>query len=950
MRDSSMNESKQPFISRSIPYMVSDDQRLTSILMASSSITNVSNNHSTISSPFSNNISQSYIIKLDRNNYVLWRSQVLPTLRGHDLEGYMDGSCECPPKFIQGSGSDTNTVESLLLSWLLPSLTEGVLAQVVGCTTSQEVWVSLETMFASQSRARLMQLRLQLQTTKKGSSTMVNYLQKMKTLADNLAAAAQPVTNDDLVLHILGMSVLEQGLGQVHVTVKNSNTPKKESNFKRNNNQSQNSFGRYGHGRGRGSSYRSHTSRTQHFTGSNQCQVCSKYGHIALTCYHRFDHAYQSNSKQNMVALIAQPSTIIDPSWYPDSGATNHLTNDVSNMDVRGGYNGTEQIHVENGTCLKIAYIGDSILPSSSRLLCLRNILHVPEITKNLLSVAQFAYDNNVFFEFHPRDYFVKDHTNRKAASSSASSSLPSQPEPTLSLPIPNENISQQHLNGTTQPPYLTPPLPQPTEPNSNISPNSLPSIGLTVSLLPLSLKSTIASSKFTDKSRSKTSHVLHHMITRLKSKSSTPQANSVTKYPLPPSTLPSEPTYFFQANKDVNWRQDIQEEYNPLIQNGTWTLARLVAKGFSQEVGIDYHDTFSTVVKPTTIRVVLTLALSKGWPLRQLDVKNAFLHGEIHEEVYMTQPTGFVDPKFPRHVCRLHKALYGLKQAPRAWFERLSSSLFELGFTTSKSDSSLFIHIHGSNLTILLVYINDLILTGSSKSFIANLILKLSSTFALKNLGPLHYFLGIEVSRVSTNLVLSQTKYIHNLLTRANMDGAKPFSTRMVAGLQLSQRGSPSFSDIFKYRSLTGALQYITITRPDVSYAVNKLCQFMHDPRESHFLALKRLLRYLKGFSDADWAGCPDDRRSTHDYCIFLGHNSVSWYSKKQNAVARSSTEFEYRSLAAATTEITWIQHLLRELTITIPAAPKFWCANLSATYLTANPIFHARTKAYRA
>ncbi|XP_070049071.1 uncharacterized mitochondrial protein AtMg00810-like [Nicotiana tomentosiformis] len=333
-----------------------------------------------------------------------------------------------------------------------------------------------------------------------------------------------------------------------------------------------------------------------------------------------------------------------------------------------------------------------------------------------------------------------------------------------------------------------------------------------------------------------------------------------------------------------------------------------------------------------------------------------------------MTQPTGFVDPKFPRHVCRLHKALYGLKQAPRAWFERLSSSLFELGFTTSKSDSSLFIHIHGSNLTILLVYINDLILTGSSKSFIANLILKLSSTFALKNLGPLHYFLGIKVSRVSTNLVLSQTKYIRNLLTRANMDGAKPFSTRMVAGLQLSQNGSPSFSDISKYRSLTGALQYITITRPDVSYAVNKLCQFMHDPRESHFLALKRLLRYLKGimelglhiqpssslaitgFSDADWAGCPDDRRSTHDYCIFLGHNSVSWYSKKQNAVARSSTEFEYRSLAAVTTEITWIQHLLRELTITIPAAPKFWCANLSATYLTANPIFHARTKAYRA
>nr|XP_016474014.1 PREDICTED: uncharacterized protein LOC107795821 [Nicotiana tabacum] len=300
---------------------------------------------------------------------------------------------------------------------------------------------------------------------------MVDYLQKMKTLADNLVVVVQPVIDDDLVLHILGglgpeydtlvvsvtsrfdgitladlyglllnhknrleqMSVLEQGLGKVHVTVKNSNTTKQESNFKRNNNQSQNSFGRYGHGQGRGSGYRSHTSGTQQFTGSNQCQVCSKYGHTSLTYYHLFDHAYQSNSKQNMDVLIAQPSTIIDPSWYHDSGATNNLTNDMSNMDVQGGYNGTEQIHVGIGTCLKIAHVGDSILPSSGRLLRLRNILHIPEITKNLLSIVQFAYDNNVFFEFHPRDCFVKDRTNRKVASSSASSSLPGQPEPTLS-------------------------------------------------------------------------------------------------------------------------------------------------------------------------------------------------------------------------------------------------------------------------------------------------------------------------------------------------------------------------------------------------------------------------------------------------------------------------------------------------------------------------------------
>lgn len=190
-----------------------------------------------------------------------------------------------------------------------------------------------------------------------------------------------------------------------------------------------------------------------------------------------------------------------------------------------------------------------------------------------------------------------------------------------------------------------------------------------------------------------------------------------------------------------------------------------------------------------------------------------------------------------------------------------------------------------------------------------------------------------------------------------------KPINTPLAANTQLSQEGSSTFSDPTLYRSVVGALQYLTFTRPDISVAVNKVCQFMHSPTDAHWIAVKRILRYLKqtinyglhlgrpsainlqAFSDADWAGCPDNRRSTSGYCIFIGGNLVSWSARKQKTVSRSSTEAEYRSLATATTEIIWIQSLLSELGFLTPT-PTLWCDNLGATYLTANPIFHARTK----
>ena len=254
------------------------------------------------------------------------------------------------------------------------------------------------------------------------------------------------------------------------------------------------------------------------------------------------------------------------------------------------------------------------------------------------------------------------------------------------------------------------------------------------------------------------------------------------------------------------------------------------MAKGFKQRYGLDYEDTFSPVVKPTTIRLLLSLAVTKGWSLHQLDVQNAFLHGVLEEEVYMRQPPGFVDPARPHHLCRLVKALYGLKQAPRAWHARLGSVLRCLGFVPSTADTSLFL-LHRPEVTMyLLVYVDDIILISSSEAAADRLLSALGGHFAVKDLGALHYFLGLEVSWSPAGLTLTQHNYSLDLLRRAGMLQCKHATTPMSATDRLSALDGallPS-NDATKYRSIVGGLQYLTITRPNISYAVNHVCQYL--------------------------------------------------------------------------------------------------------------------------
>jgi hypothetical protein len=232
------------------------------------------------------------------------------------------------------------------------------------------------------------------------------------------------------------------------------------------------------------------------------------------------------------------------------------------------------------------------------------------------------------------------------------------------------------------------------------------------------------------------------------------------------------------------------------------------VAKGFKQKYGIDYEDTFSPVVKIATVRLVLSLAVARGWCLRQLDVQNAFLHGILEEEVYMKQPPGFENSNASHLVCKLDKAIYGLKQAPRAWYSRLSTKLISLGFRASKSDTSLFIYRKGGVTICMLIYVDDIIVTASSEEAVTALLQDLKKEFALKDLGNLHYFLGIEVKRTKEGIVLSQGKYARDILTRVGMMNCKPSPTPLPAAEKLSRfEGTPLGEDNTRYRRIVGAL-----------------------------------------------------------------------------------------------------------------------------------------------
>ncbi|CAN6687056.1 unnamed protein product [Malus baccata var. baccata] len=452
-------------------------------------------------------------------------------------------------------------------------------------------------------------------------------------------------------------------------------------------------------------------------------------------------------------------------------------------------------------------------------------------------------------------------------------------------------------------------------------------------------------------------------------------------------------PTRVEEALKDPKWAAAMDEEMMALHKNDTWEVtelpkgkkpvgcrwvftikykadgsvdrykARLVAKGYTQTYGIDYQETFSPVAKMNTVRVLISLAANLNWPLKQFDVKNAFLHGHLEEEVYMDFPPGY-NAGGKTGVCRLRKSLYGLKQSPRAWFGRFTQVMRRFGYYQSHSDHTLFVKRGSGKVTALIIYVDDMIITGDDSEEMMKLEQNLAAEFEMKNLGDLKYFLGVEVARSSRGIFLSQRKYVLDLLKETGMLGCKPVDTPIVEKHYLGIYPDQEPVDKGRYQRLVGRLIYLSHTRPDIAYAVSVVSQFMHSPSVDHMEAVMRILAYLKsapgkgvlyeshghmrieGFTDADWAGDVTDRRSTSGYFTFVGGNLVTWRSKKQNVVSRSSAEAEYRGMAHGVCEMLWLRKLLESLGFTQKEAMKLYCDNKSAREIAENPVQHDRTK----
>ncbi|XP_019096445.1 PREDICTED: uncharacterized protein LOC109130834 [Camelina sativa] len=343
------------------------------------------------------------------------------------------------------------------------------------------------------------------------------------------------------------------------------------------------------------------------------------------------------------------------------------------------------------------------------------------------------------------------------------------------------------------------------------------------------------------------------------------------------------------------------------------------------------------------TIRLVLENAVKRNWAIHQVDINNAFLQGSLEDEVYVSQPPGFVDRDRPHHELR--------------------KFLVDSGFKTSLADNSLFICKHGPAHIYVLVYVDDIIFARPT-SLVQRFHVLLAHRFSPKDLGPLSYFLGVEATRTPNGLHLMQRKYITDLLAKTNMLDAKPVPTPMSTSTKLIVLSGQPLADVTKYRMVVGSLQYLAFTRPDIAFPVNRLSQFMHKPTNEHWQAAKRVLRYLAGtwtlgiflrndapltvhaFSDADWGRDKVTYVSTNAYIIYFGGSPVSWSSKKQRSVSRSSTEAKYRAAANTASELRWICSLLSEMGITLPTAPVIYCDNMGATYLCANPVFHSKMK----
>lgn len=463
------------------------------------------------------------------------------------------------------------------------------------------------------------------------------------------------------------------------------------------------------------------------------------------------------------------------------------------------------------------------------------------------------------------------------------------------------------------------------------------------------------------------------------------------------------DPASFEEAVKSAEsdaWKNAMQEEMNSHKSNDTWFLtdlpahkkaiaskwvfktkrnadgdlvrhkARLVVKGCSQKEGIDYTETFAPVVRYNSIRFLFALAAKHDMKVYQLDAVTAFLNGDLQEEVYMKQPEGFDDCS--GKVCRLVKSLYGLKQASRIWNKKLSAALVDLGLVRSDVDQCIYYHVNNQRMVYVAIYVDDGLGFSNEEQFAQRIKMELSLKFKMVDMGLAHSVLGMRIQRdeVNKTFKIDQSEYISRVLKRFGMDDCNPVSTpldlsqKLTADMCSQTYEAQKEMEKVPYMEAIGRLLFAAQnTRPDISFAVNLLSRFSKNPGKGHWLAVKRILRYLKGtlemgivyskfsedltgFCDADWAADVDERRSTSGYVFTMQGGAISWGTHRQRTVALSSTEAELMSIVGALQEMLWLRRLKAELTPGCTEITTLYCDNKSAISIVRNNNFSPRTK----
>ncbi|XXG87673.1 hypothetical protein AAC387_Pa11g2303 [Persea americana] len=456
-----------------------------------------------------------------------------------------------------------------------------------------------------------------------------------------------------------------------------------------------------------------------------------------------------------------------------------------------------------------------------------------------------------------------------------------------------------------------------------------------------------------------------------------------------------NDPMSFQEAVKHSKWRLAMDAEMDSISRNDTWEMtylpvgakkvgvkwvyktkfnengeidkfkARLVAKGYSQEHGVDYTEVFAPVAHMDTVRLVISMAAQKKWMIFQLGVKSVFLHGELSEEVFVEQPPGYVKRGDEHKVYKLKKALYGLKQAPRAWYSCIESYFAKEGFEKCPYEHSLFIKVkEGGKILIICLYVDDLIFTGNDESMFDEFKYSMMHESDTTDLGRMRYFLGLEVMQEPEGIFICQRKYTYEVFERFGMDKCNPVLNPIVPGIKLKKDADGVKLDSTHYKQIVGSLMYLTTTQPDIMFVVSLLSRYMDHPTELHFQAAKRVLRYLKrtcdlgilyrkggdeeliAYTDSEYAGDLDDRRSTSGYVFMLNSGAVSWSSKKQPIVMLSTTEAEFVAAASCACQVVWMRRILKNSNLIQGDDTTFFCDNSSTVELSKNPMLHGRSK----